>query len=103
MPRFADQTRQPTSRSGRARRRKPSAFQYVTNPWLAHLIPTRSQTEFGNEGMGRTLSRKRHSRLRDVTHKYLRLVNRHVRIADERRQIVDDVAARDALVAPVPR
>src|SRR5439155_20736215 len=43
------------------------------------------------------------SSLFHVAHEGLSLVNRHVRIADQRGQLVHDVAAGEALVAPVPR
>src|SRR2546421_7428525 len=38
-----------------------------------------------------------------VADERLALVDRHVGIADERGQLVDDVTGDDALVAPVPR
>src|SRR5262249_3481588 len=37
-----------------------------------------------------------------VAHEHLRLMNRHVRIADEGGEIINDVAGGDALIAPVP-
>src|SRR6266850_2113943 len=43
-----------------------------------------------------------HSLPDHITHKHLRLVDRHIRIADQRRQVVDHVALTDTLVAPVP-
>src|SRR6266702_4302679 len=38
--------------------------------------------------------------LHHIAHKHFRLVNRDVRIAYQRRQVVDHVAGDDALVAP---
>ena len=37
-----------------------------------------------------------------VAHKRLALVHRNVRIGDQRRELVDDVAGGQAFIAPVP-
>src|SRR6202022_2959373 len=43
------------------------------------------------------------SSLLDVADERLSLVNRHVGIADKRRQLIDDIAGDEAFVTPVPR
>src|SRR5207249_11810196 len=42
-------------------------------------------------------------RLGHLANEHLALMNRHIRVADQRGQVVDDVAGGDALVTPVPR
>src|SRR5882724_5449746 len=53
-------------------------------------------------GMLNRLIAERSLSLLDVDHQRFALVHRHVGIADEGGQIVDDVAGRDPHVAPMP-
>src|SRR5580700_4893555 len=42
------------------------------------------------------------SRFLDVAHKRLAFVNRYVGIADQRRQLVDDLALHEPFITPMP-